>query len=940
MVLTRTGLSPVMVGRRQELDRLRQLVGQSRHPRVALIRGEAGVGKTRLIKELTDGLTGDVVLLAAEAEQGAMGRPYQLLLEAVGPMVDAWSRVVPPLRRWEDALACLLTPVAPSLVAADRRYDSDELARAALELVRYLVGHGSGVIVFEDLHWADPESLGLFQRLAVAPDLPVLLVGTYRPEDLDRGHVTDLLAAIERRRDVAHVTLDRLSVDEVRTLIAAARETDVPYATAAELHRRTGGNPFFVEELLVAAGDASSEQLAELPLPETLTEAVLRHLEALSPEQRHVIDAAAVLGQRIPFDMLGSVTGIGEGELIDVLRDLVGRGLIIEDDADVFSFRHALTREAVAGRLLARERRRLHEKCLAALLEAGSDDWSALAHHAGGAGRWEEMVSFARTGASLYLRTGATYQALRLAELALREADADVELLEAATRAAWSVGLPAEALERVEQWRQLAADSGDPALLSRALRVLARLRWEAGDTAGHEAAVAAAREVGEQLAPGAERGWVANLLAESAYLAERPEDAISWSDEALEMAEAEASRDLLAAILVNRGSALIVISGREAEGEQTLVEGINEAVAVGDHLSALRGINNLAHHVFPVWAPARSEALLAQMASLIERSGRQDWVGSHAHLKTTYLAFVQGDLVAARDALTDQTGHATKWAWTILTRAELAFEMGDDKAAEHYLGLAATSGGELGDIEQRLHASALRTGLAARRGDAAAALTQLDAIEAELPALGRRRCLELYDAWHSALLSAVRAGAPPADVRARRERAGIATPNGRGDPAWPVHLDAALAEAEGDLDLAVGAYERATAPAGWRRSPAAAADAHLGAARCLLGLRRRDEATAHALAAQSLLERWPGPRRDEATAFLERLTREHNGVLTAREMDVARLLGHGLSNGEIASRLHISTKTASVHVSNILRKLDMASRAEVAAWAVREGLSD
>jgi len=670
MVLTRAGLSPVMVGRRQELDRLRQLVGQSRYPRVALIRGEAGVGKTRLIKELTDGLPGDAVVLAAEAAQGAMGRPYQLLLEAVAPMVDTWARVVPPLRRWEDALGCVLGPVAPSLVAPDRRYEGDELARAAVELVRHLIGRGPGVIVFEDLHWADPESLGLFQRLAVAPDVPALLVGTYRPEDLDRGHVTDLLAAIERRRDVVHVTLDRLTTEEVRTLIAAARGTDVPYATAAELHRRTGGNPFFLEELLVAAGDASSEELAQLPLPETLTEAVLRHLESLSPDERRVVDAAAVLGQRIPFDMLASVTGVGEGELIDVLRDLVGRGLIVEDDADVFSFRNALTREAVVGRLLARERRRLHEKCLAAFLEAGSDDWSALAHHAGGAGRWEEMVSFARTGASLYLRTGATFQALRLAELALHEADADVELLEAATRAAWSVGLPAEALERAEQWRQLAADSGDPALLARALRVLARLRWEAGDTDAHNAAVAAAREVGEQLPPGAERGWVANLVAESAMLADRPEDAITWSDDALAMAEADTSAELRAAVLVNRGSALIAIPGREDEGERVLVDGIAEAVAVRDDLSALRGINNLAHNVFPIWERERCEALLAEMATLIERSGRQDWVGSHAYLQATYLAFVRGDLVAARvTASSSSTSASASWRASSASRS-------------------------------------------------------------------------------------------------------------------------------------------------------------------------------------------------------------------------------------------------------------------------------
>ncbi|HWW52813.1 MAG TPA: AAA family ATPase, partial [Acidimicrobiales bacterium] len=655
MVVTRAGLSPVMIGRVPELSRLRDLVGNLAEPRVALVRGEAGVGKTRLIKELTSELPRQAVVLSAQAEQGAMGRPYELLLEAVAPLVGAWVRVPPHLRRWEDPLGVLLSPVAPQLAAADRAYAADELARAGVELVRHLIGAGGGVVIFEDLHWADAESLGLFHRMAVTEDLPALLVGSYRPEDLDRRHVTDLIATIERQRDVVHLLLDRLSIEEVGALVSAVRGTSVSYAAAAGLHRRTGGNPFFLEELLVAAGDASGDHLARLPLPETLTEAVLRHLEVLDGEQRRVIDAAAILGQRIPFDLLAAVTGVGEAVLIAVLRELVGRGLVIEDDADVFSFRHALTREAIVGRLLSRERRRLHEKCLVALEEGGSDDWAGLAFHASGAGRWDEMVTFARKGAAHYLRSGATYQALRLTELALHEGDADLELLELATRSAWSVGLPAEALERAEQWRRLAEESAGAAELTRALRVLARLKWEAGDTPGHAAAVEAARIVAPSLPPGEERAWVANLLAESAMLGERPEEALEWADEALALGGPSSSAQLRAAVLVNRGSALSMLGGREDEGEQLLLEGLAAATEVEDYLSALRAINNLAHPAFPRWEPERSAALLDRMAALIERSGRQDWTGSRALLEATFLAHVLGDLPRARAALDQGT---------------------------------------------------------------------------------------------------------------------------------------------------------------------------------------------------------------------------------------------------------------------------------------------
>src|SRR5207248_6264683 len=112
----------------------------------------------------------------------------------------------------------------------------------------------------------------------------------------------------------------------------------------------------------------------------------------------------------------------------------------VEEEPDVFAFRHALTREAVAGQLLGRERRRLHEKALVVFQEQRSDDWMAMAHHALGAARYDEMVAAARTGAARYLRQGSTFQALRLAECGLTEAEDDVELLGLASEAEWSAG--------------------------------------------------------------------------------------------------------------------------------------------------------------------------------------------------------------------------------------------------------------------------------------------------------------------------------------------------------------------------------------------------------------------------------------------------------------------------------------------------------------------
>jgi DNA-binding CsgD family transcriptional regulator len=966
MLVSRTGLSPVMVGRGIELARLERLLQPTGEPRVALVGGEAGVGKTRLLQELLTGLPDGTVVLAGQAEQGGPGRPYQLLLEAVAPFVAGWTRPPEPLATREQALRLLLAPVAPALAAAEpdgqptaghaspeRTFPSEALQRGAVDLVRHLTAPGPAVVVFEDLHWADPESLSLFSRLASTPELPILLVGSYRTEALDH-RLTDLLDELERRRSVEHVVLERLRRGEVSELLDAVYRRPVPTTVAHALHRRTSGNPFYVEELLVAAGNAPPEELPSLPLPGNLTEALLRHLDGLDAEQRRVVDAAAVLGQRIPFDLLAAVTGSGEAELIAVLRALVGRGLIVEEDADIFSFRHALTREAVAGRLLGRERRRLHEKALASLRELGSDDWSALAHHAAGAGRWEETAEAARAGARQYLRTGSTFQALHLAELALEESEADVELLELAVRAAWSVGLREQAAERAERWRELAATAGQDADLARALRVLARLRWEMGHIEAHRRAAREALAVAERLGPSEEQVLVFNLTAESEYLADHPEAAIEWADKALELAQEIGATGARGAILVNKGSALLELPDRWEEGVALLEQALREAEEAetqGDWLAVLRTYNNLAVTIEMVWPVERVRELVNRMAATAERSGWYDWLGYAEDVRAAILVEADGDLIAARAILNRQ--HRTEGElssphrfWAMMTGAELALESGDVQEATRLIERAGSSPLASSDQERRVSslAAEVRLALRTRRRDESARLLQR---MAELISRDETARARSFVIWFRTLREALRAGLEPEEVRRLRD---MVSPGGRlerappnyVDPAWAPHLEGAALEADGEPERALACYREALVERGRRREPVAVADVHQGIARCLLVLRRYDEAQEHAQAAVRLLDRWPGWRRAEAEALLRRLGAGSQAdgpeALTPREREVAGLLTGGLSNSELARRLYISPKTASVHVSNILTKLGMSSRAEIAAWAVREGL--
>ncbi|MFD0598355.1 ATP-binding protein [Catellatospora coxensis] len=455
----RGGVSSTMVGRDRELRQLTQLVA-ARRPAVVFVGGEPGIGKTRLVRELLPTLPEQAVVLVGQAEPDSLARPYELLLDAIdgaeGVQVDA------------ERLAALTDP----------RRSPVERLHSGLALVADLVGDDPSVIVFEDLHWADSESAALFERLADT-DGPRLLIGTYRPDEVTSRHpLASLLERMERRHAVAHLRLERLTEAETAALLATVTGRPVSYRTAAALYHRTGGNPFFLEELLGSCQPNDLDALVDQPLPWSLAEVLRRQVASFDADAQRVVEAAAVLGRRAPFDLLATVTGAGENELIGILRDLVVRGVLVEAGEDEFSFRHALVREAITGQMLGRQRRRLHESALEALLDGGDADPALIAHHAQAAGRYADMVSAARRGAVLYLAIGSAYQALQLAEMGMAEDPEDLTLLSAAARAAWLAGLLDDAAGYAQRWRDLADGPADRA---DALYLLIRLAWETDD---------------------------------------------------------------------------------------------------------------------------------------------------------------------------------------------------------------------------------------------------------------------------------------------------------------------------------------------------------------------------------------------------------------------------------------------------------------------------
>ena len=927
MLVARTGLSPVMVGRTAELSRLQSLVGASRSPAVALIAGEAGIGKTRLARELIDSLEPSTVVLAGQADPGTVGRPMELFVDSLRSTdLDAHPEL--------------------SAVVSDTSQPAEDRVRAGVDLVRQLTSGYTSLVVFEDLHWADSESLTLFERLAEPDGGRLLVVGTYRPDGLSRRHPAgDLLTRLERRHAVTNVRLNRLAPADVSGFLAAVFGEDPSFRTVDALHRRTGGNPFFLEELVASAGDMSTGALATAPLPWTIAELVRAQLDELDPAVRGIITAASVLGRRVSFDMLSAVTGTDEDELIALLRSAVESGLLVEADPDSFSFHHDLAREAIRSTLLGRERRRLNEAALDVLQRSHSRDHVAMALHAQGAERYDEMVAEARLGAHESLRLGSTYQALQLAETGLAEAEDDLELRGMATQAAWLAGLLDDAAAHGDLWLRHARAAGDISEEAAALSLRLRIAYDAGDLGEMDEYTKVLINTIDQLPGDEERARAMAFVAQSYMLRDQIHQTCDWADKAYALATANGYERVGLAAMVEKGSVLVIEAATADEGAAILRAAVDEAERIGDHLLAARALINL------VWQARQSSEideardLLLRMRHHAEAAGF-DSLASHTRVEAmAVLAAVDGDLDTAiavlDDGARDDPGHAVSRnrRWLAVLRAGLALEAGDLELAAEYTEDAKppTARSLVGVLGLDVH-------LAARLGDLPAARSALPELLAAIRHEGAAMASQVHDITAAGLA----AGLTADELRPLVAEVGT-FPGHRlvDDHPWRQFLDAQLAEAEGAVEVAANLYAAAAASPTDEATGVLArhrGTAHVRAARCLITLGALDEARSHAADAATHLARWRGWRVDELVAVQRRLGigpgASGPDALTAREREVAALVAQSLSNAALAERLYISPRTAAVHVSNILAKLGMSSRTEIATWAVREGLGE
>ena len=958
-----------LIGRAEELGELDRVLGELDRGRPAALElaGEPGIGKSRLLAELSHraGARGQLVLSGAASEL-ERDLPFSVFVDAL----DEFLQSLGPDRRdaLDDDIRSSLAHVFPSFArfagVGDEalRHERHRSHRAVRELLERLTATNPLVLTLDDCHWADPASVDLLGALLRRPpDAAVLIAIAVRPRQTP-GRLSAAIEAARRAGTLTRVELGALTRSEAGELLGAA----VDEQTAAALYEETGGNPFYLEQLVRSvertappAATPSDDSLADLQVPPLVAASLAEELALLRANARVMLQGAAVAGDPFDPELAAVAAGVEEGSALDAVDELLGLDLIRETDVPRrFRFRHPLVRRAVYESAPAGWRLGAHERSAEALFARGVGA-PERAHHVEHAGRHGDAVAIAtlrEAGDATAHRAPASAAhwfagALRLlAEDA--PAEARVELLLSRAGALATCGHFVEAHSSLLECIDLAPDDA-VALRVRLTTACAGVEHLLGR---HEAAHSRLTRVLDSLEDANSPEAVAlmiELALDGVYRMEF-EQIGAGAGPALGIARTLDDKPLTAsAVAILAWGAGLCGAIPEAETYRS------EAAALIDSLSdrelALRldaGINLAGAELYLDRfdeAGAHTERVIA-----VARATGQPAVVTFAFMLLAWVRMLRGELVDGGemlDAAIEEArllGNAQSLAGLLLNRSLTALAAGDldiaVSAAEESVELTRGMDNGLTPAATglALAAARLETGDPDLGGAVELLLERTGGAELPLMPGGsfRAKWLELLTrCWlalgrpHDAELAAACAetaaasmgGLRMATSMADRARAIVALASG--DAA--LAADRALASAAAADDVGV------PVEAALSRMLAGRALARTGdSERALMELERAATAF-HACGARRY--------RDAADHELRLLGRHVHrrtrpgqadalGVeaLTERESQVARLVVDRRTNPEIADLLFLSPKTVETHLRNIFRKLDVASRVEVA----------
>ena len=826
------------------------------------------------------------------------------------------------------------------------------------------------MVVIEDLHWADEASLELFPHLArKLRDVPLLLVGTYRTDELHRRHpLRPMLTELSRTRVVEDVILPRLSEDDVAAFLREAMRLGRPPTTEFRqaIFNTCEGNPLFMEEVLralVERGDVEyrdgswrrTKEVAEIVIPDTLRDAVLDRFRMLSPEAQAVLLRAAVIGSRFDFGILLRVTGAAEAEVVGALRAAIDAQLMLEITSDTrapsYAFRHALTRESVLFELLQPERRRIHA-AVGEAIEGQGPETSAghaeeLAYHFDEAGDRDRAFRYHDLAAREAYRLFAFSRAALHLERAIALADdreptlGDLQLR--LVGAASLAGTPQRALRAAEEARRWFQEAGDVRGAGLALTRIASYRWFLGDSRGARATADDAVRIIEPLGPTQELAAAYAQVARFAFLDFERTAAVELGRRAVEIARAQGAITIVA-------DALITVGGAEAglghmEGLALQREAIDLAFAHGLPEPALRGLHNRLSALYATGSSGAEVRLAAEEEFA--------WARRHG-IRTETVIFDEvaymveaGDWDAGLRVIQETYGESVfRWFIQLAEAFILAGREGPELSRP--LVEAARLGLRDASPSQWLSGAGFMARATLIAGDMAATLNDLDRVATFVSR-------SPYPETDEAVACAIQASIELENAEARSRwieiaLAGDTSPRRIAARARRAFAQAERAASSEDLDTSIKLLGESAALFNDSFLPMAETVTRRRRAELLLGRNIGDRDAAQAELGR-ILPYW---RRAKATWYLGQLkrwatalgldfpvetperatprTREPRAQLTTREREVAALVAAGLSNKEIAEKLVISERTAEGHVEHILGKLQFRSRSQIASW--------
>ena len=489
----------------------------SGHGRLVLVAGEAGIGKTALVRDFCDRRCPRARVLWGGCDGLRTPRPLAPFVDIAAVTGGAFDETVARGERPAGSFAALC----------------DELAAVQ-----------PTIVVIEDLHWADEATLDVVTMLGRRAEIvPALVVATYRDDELAADHpLRWVLGELRSGSGVRRLALAPLSLGAVEALTTAAG------VDAAGLYRVTAGNPFFVTEVLAAGGE---------DIPATVRDAVLARAGRLSSDARRLLEAAAVVPGRVDLSLLEALAS----DLIDQLEECVASGVLTAGHADV-AFRHELARVAIEDSIPPNRRVALHRAALAALEARSGDspDSARLADHAEAASDQEGVLRWAPEAAERAARGGSHREAAAQFARALRFRDGlpvnrRAELLQRRVDECWMTDQFDAAIdaqqEALECWRRLGDRLGE----GDALRTLSRLLFFVGRVEEGEALASEAVELLERLPPGHELAMAYGNVSQRGMAMQDLDRAVAWGTRALELARSSDDEEALVYALTNIGTA-------------------------------------------------------------------------------------------------------------------------------------------------------------------------------------------------------------------------------------------------------------------------------------------------------------------------------------------------------------------------------------------------